>query len=102
MKIFDIPPAGKIASITDDFHLAAILDADGKIITIKTFDTFDDAEAALDMIAQLTSNNFDSPNQTIEEYVAEQFQNALAALNLTLSDIAPIKKPLANIFMPSN
>lgn len=101
MKIIDIPPAGKIATIADNFHLAAITDSAGKIITIGTFDTLDDAETALVMFKEFATNNNAVAKLTMEEYIAETFQNALAALNLTLADIAPYRKAFADVFSVS-
>lgn len=97
MKITKLNDNLQIIEMTPNWFLAAIVDSKGKLITVETFDTYDAAESALNLVLYVASGK-PAFNITIEEYIADCFNAALKKLNLTLADIAPIKKPLEKIF----
>ena len=101
MKITKLNDNLQIIEMTPNWFLAAIVDNDGKLITVETFDTYDAAEGALNLVLYVVSG---APafGMTLEEYIADCFTTALERLNLTLADIAPIKANLAKIFLPNN
>ena len=97
MKITKLNDNLQIIEMTPNWFLAAIVADNGKLVTVETFDTYDAAESALQLVFDIASGA-PAMNITIEEYIADCFTAALERLNLTLADIAPIKKPLAQIF----
>ena len=97
MKITKLNDNLQIIEMTPNWFLAAIVADNGKLVTVATFDTYEAAESALHLVFYLASGK-PSINVTIDEYIADCFTAALERLNLTLADIAPIKKPLAQIF----
>ena len=101
MKITKLNDNLQIIEMTPNWFLAAIVDNKGKLITVETFDTFDAAEGALNLVLYVASGK-PAMNITIEEYITDCFTAALERLNLTLADIAPIKKPLEKIFTPNS
>ena len=101
MKITKLNDNLQIIEMTPNWFLAAIVDSKGKLITVATFDTYDAAESALHLVFDIASGK-PAMNITIEEYIADCFTAALERLNLTLADIAPIKKPLEKIFTPNS
>ena len=101
MKITKLNDNLQIIEMTPNWFLAAIVADNGKLVTVETFDNYDAAESALNLVLYVASGA-PAMNITIDEYIADCFNAALERLNLTLADLAPIKKPLEKIFTPNS